>query len=290
MPVAERVSSVRRRRVIASLSLAIGIGGCVGGPGETAADSGSPTDSRAGTDGTTVADGSTSTAAPADRLPIDAVALRSAYRYVFSVDAVGVAAPDRDQFAFVRPPDEAAGPPPESFSLELGDRSFAPEASLPGADPRAPSSGPSTPGVEEVYAEANRSGALAFDLPTVAAPSGALVVDGGRFPLPDEVLPRFERAPTFERRSVAVPETVAPGDAVVLSVEVANVGDRTGTYLAGFRTAGQPTPVDVRLEPGATGRESVEYRAAGEAGTATEFVFSHPGGRETFEVAVEGDG
>lgn len=245
---------MRRRQFLATAALAAGLAGCpvpIGGPATTA--------------------------------PSPDVTLRSALRYVVNNDAVGVAPPEAAQFAFVRSPSAATGRPLEDFALELDDREFAPRSSIPGFQLL-------TPRVGQVYVDANRSGWLAFDVPTVDAASGALVADGTRYPLPADSLPRFAAAPDLVPESVATPGTVAPEGNYAVRVTVSNDGGREGTFLAGFQRNGLFRTVEVAVPAGGTEAVTRRLEVLADAGQEEVVRFVWAGGRETYEVPVEGGG
>lgn len=246
-----------RRQFLATTALAAGLAGC-------------PT-------------GSVPIGGPATTAPSPDVTLRSALRYVVDNDAVGVAAPEAAQFAFVRPPPGAVGEPPGDFALELGDREFAPRSSIPGFQLL-------TPGVGQVYVDAKRSGWLAFDVPTVEAASSALVADGTRYPLPADSLPRFAAAPDLAPESVATPETVAPEGNYEVRVTVSNDGGREGTFLAGFQRGGLFRTVEVAVPAGGTEAVTRRLEVLADAGQEEAVRFVWAGGYETHGMPVEGGG
>lgn len=259
---------MHRRQFLAALPLASGLAGCVSdsGPGSL-----SPSGER---------QPATDTAASATATP-PAVRLRASYRYGINDDGIGVLAPENDQFAFVRPPTPDGGPPPTAFTLVLGDRRITPVSSVPGFTSW-------TPGVDSVYTEGDGSGSLLFDVPTVEADSATLLRNGGEYPLPDEDCERLATAPALRLESVAVPQSVAPEDRIVFDLTVTNEGDRTGAFLAGFRTGGYPKTVDVEVPPGETRSGSVAYDAYADT-DAMYFDFDYPGGDRDYEVAIESE-
>lgn len=255
-----------RRRFLTALPLAAGLAGCVSSPG---------------TDDTITSsnDSDSLTDTPAPR-PAPDVRLRSSFRYGINDDGIDVEAPERDQFAFVRPPEQDGDPSPTDFSLALGDEQYTPASSVRGF-------GAWTPGVESVYTADGRSGWLKFDVPVIETDSAALVRDGTRYPLTAEDRARLATAPELHLDSVSVPETVAPGEAIRLGVTVTNEGDATGTFLAGFRTGGYPKTIDVVVAPGETASGSVSYGGISENGA--HFDFDYPGGGGSYQVSVESE-
>lgn len=309
---------MRRRRFLATLPPAVGFAGCRGDPavasprretadGENASDSGGEnrSDTVPGNRPSTEGSGrELPTRIPEDAVPTGTVGravaarLRSAYRHVVNVDGIRVVAPERDQFLFVYPPSGEGGtasspepanppetrrlstpegPPTDAFTLLLDGRPFAP-VSMP---PRYRSR---TPGIGSVYVDGSPDGWLMFDVPTVETDSAALVHEGARYPLPDGAVERLATAPSFRLASVSVPESVAPDETVELGLTVENVGDREGTYLAGFRWSGLPKPVEVTVPPGESGSASVWYRVYGDG--SMRFAFDYPGGDRVYEVEI----
>lgn len=267
---------MRRRRFLAALPAVTAFAGCTAG-------SGSGTRSPSGT--------------PIPGESTVEAKLTSAYRYVVNVDGIDVRPPERDQFAFVRPPaldgtprptgggsgpevppGTPAGAPPDAFELALDEGRFAP-VDLD-VDP-----GPLMPGIGGVYVEETRRGWFAFDVPAVDTEQAALVHDGVRYPLADEVRERLAAAPDFRLESVSVPDAIGPDEEIELGVTVTNEGDREGVFLAGFRHSGMPRAVNVRAETGETASETVRYEALYESGTMT-FDFDHAGGDENYEVTI----
>jgi PGF-CTERM protein len=209
-------------------------------------------------------------AATATDTPEPSVTLRSSFRFFHNSDAIAIQAPEEDQFAFVEVPRDAAGPSPEAFSLELGNREFQPR-------PVSTWLSPSTPGVGDLYTESDRRGALMFDVPTVAVEEGWLVAEGTRHALPADGLPAFTRAPSFTLDGVSVPDTAHPGGSIRITVEVTNEGDRRGVFLAGARRGGYPMTVDIWADPGETAAGTMTYPVSNlDPGRSVSFLFAAP--------------
>lgn len=104
------------------------------------------------------------------------VIIRSALRYAVATDSMTVEAPERAQFAFVRPPDDDSERPLDAYELVVGDRQFSPRSSVGGRIRGG--SGLAVPGsqtnINQAYTADNRSGWLVFDVPNVDADTGAL--------------------------------------------------------------------------------------------------------------------
>ncbi|WP_123537381.1 hypothetical protein [Halosimplex salinum] len=246
---------MRRRQFVAALPLASGFAGCVGGSSRF---------------------GATETRSPAPDEPVQTT-LRSSYRYGVNDDAIGVSAPEHAQFAFVRPPDTDTDHPTDAYTLEIGSERFAPATSVSGFMSW-------TPDVDSVYTDERRSGALRFDVPRVEADSAALLRDGRRWPLDESTRERLPTAPDLGLDSIDIPESVEPNERFELGVTVTNDGDRTGTFLAGFRTGGLPKTVEVEVDPGDTGAGSATFEAYDGEG---EIPFAYSGPGESRRVAVD---
>lgn len=223
----------------------------------------------------------TPAATDAREAPGASVAVATAYRYVHEDDALGVDAPTRAVFAFVRPPASAAGAPPDDFALELGDGRFTPLGSVPGRS--------LTPGVAATYTDATRSGWLVFDLPAVDADRGALTADGTAAPLPDAALRRVAAPPALSLDSVSVPETVSPYEPVTVRLVVSNDGGHAGSLLVGFESGGWFGTAEATVPAGDATRASVTVDRTGRAGDTVRFGFVHAGGRTRHEVRVVSD-
>lgn len=284
---------MRRRQVLAAVPLLAGFAGCSG-------DSNRPSDGTADrtvmgtTDGPmTEATGRTETGTT-DRTPTSSASgtvtgtpgrtpadtlVRANYRYRFYADSFRVASPERDQFAFVRPPDVAGEPAPESVSITVGDRVYQPIPNI--ATP------PLMPNIDHIYTAAEPRGWLAFDLPTLDAERGSLVVDGTRYPLPDDALSSLSAVPSFAVESVAVPDSVPTGGTIELTVTVTNEGARDGLFLAGFQHSGLPELLSVEVPAGKTAQTTGTYEAYPEGGSMP-FTFHHAGGSESYEVEIGG--
>lgn len=79
-------------------------------------------------------------------------------------------------------------------------------------------------------------GLVAFEVPLADADSAAVVWTGGddrvRWELPDDVVADLAVRPAFEVRRFEVADAVDAGDPIPVTLEVANVGDRDGRFLA----------------------------------------------------------
>lgn len=198
---------MRRRALLASLPVSLGLAGCLGGPGSQDTD-------------------------PPSRTPAAGqqanVIVRPAIGYRHGDDSYAVDPPENAQFAFVEPAGYEGDASAAAFTLELGSREFSPRTGVSG-------NGVHMPDVSEVYGDHGPSGSLVFDLPPVEADEGALVGDGTRYPLPDESLTTFATAPELAVQSVSVPETVGSDESVDVAVTVLNDGRRAGEFFAAVR-------------------------------------------------------
>ena len=259
---------MRRRQFVAALPLASGLAGCLGRESTETTS----TDSPESTETT-----STATGTPE---PVETVSptLRSSYRYVINVDAIGVTPPERAQFAFVRPPDAHEERTLDVYTLELGSERFAPATSVSGFTSW-------TPGIDSVYTDDQRGGSLRFDVPAVEADSAALLGDGRRWQLDESTREHLARAPDLSLDSLQVPDSVEPDERFELGVTVSNDGDRTGTFLAGFRTGGYPKTIEVSVNPGSTESGAVTFEAFDDE-REMSFAYSGPGANERVSVTV----
>ena len=260
---------MRRRQFVAALPLVSGLAGCLSGSEPTESTG---TD-RPGPAETTSTD--TGTPEPAETV---STTLRSSYRYGINDDAIGVASPERAQFAFVRPPDAHEERPPDAYALKLGSERFAPATSVSGFMSW-------TPGIDSVYTDDRRGGSLRFDVPAVEADSAALLGDGRRWRLDESARERLATAPDLRLDSLQVPNSVEPNERFELGVTVSNDGDRTGTFLAGFRTGGYPKTIEVNVDPGSTESGSVTFEAFDDE-REMSFAYSGPGTDERVSVVV----
>jgi hypothetical protein len=263
---------MRRRTVLASLSTFATVG-CLGSrdattPTEPPTNS-TPTNTRTATE--------TETATP-----VSAVSFASAIRYFHSNDAVGIDPPENAQFAFVSPPSGVSAVP-VSISLKLGEETFTPRSSVPGFQLSMPST-------ESVYTDTDRSGVLVFDLPRVEADSGVLVTPQGRHSIPTASLDTFAVAPTFEIRSVSLPETVTSNGYANVSVTVENVGDARGTFLAGFYGGSAFGTMETTVAPGERGTASGGMTVYAEPDSSAYMGVVWADGNEGESIPVESEG
>lgn len=131
--------------------------------------------------------------------------------------------------------------------------------------------------------EPGASGALAFRVPVSEPDAGAVVWRPAperryRWSLPDSILDVVARSPTFEVRRFDVPDAIGRGDPFEATLEVANVGDRDGWFLAAVYDRGPGSipfvarfafdlPAGASVTRGLTGRE-----VAGDRSSATAIL------------------
>lgn len=262
---------MRRRQVLAALPLAIGIAGCSRGPsGSNMA--GSPTDRPE----------PTSTPSPTPDPPPASVIFRSALRYVAGMDSLNLSPPNHAQFAFVRSDGFDYDRPPDAYELVLGNHRLSPLSSLPGRRLRVPAVG-------QPYSTENRSGWLVFDVPLIDADAGSIHFDGRQVPLPGDSLPAFAAAPSIDVQSVTVPNSVAPDEAISVTVSVTNQGDRDGLFLAAIQQSGLPTGVEIPVPAGEARTSTIELGGGEkEPGSTSRVKFVHAEGSTWYEIPVEG--
>lgn len=222
-----------RRTYLAAVSLGLaGLGGCLSEPADPA---GGPTD-----DTTTASDGTTQPSGTTDDTTTDSPTVtvrdpivRKAVTHYAWPGSTQILAPEDEQFvvATVEGPEETA---PPAFRLEAGGREFTPGVDAPGrhhAELAGREGG-------SVLKNDHARGYLAFRVPSPLDVDDARIVraDGGpSTPLPDRELTRLaRRAPEFEIVSLDVPDTVEHGVPLEVSLDVRNVGDVPGRFLAGL--------------------------------------------------------
>ena len=121
----------------------------------------------------------------------------------------------------------ADGPPPESFAVTTPDDTFEMRAEIEYSDA-------SLAAFEDAYAP-TEPGWLAAEVPKpLETEEAALTWDGGRYPVDGALLDRLRRPPTeFKVSFEAAPIDGVDGAARSI-VTVENVGDVTGTFVAGI--------------------------------------------------------
>ncbi|MEZ3117712.1 hypothetical protein RYH80_17480 [Halobaculum sp. MBLA0147] len=109
---------MRRRALLASTAATLATtAGCLSGETRRAtADEQTRTDQ-----GQTSRDRTRQTQTARTDLPVAAARVRTSIRWVHTVDAVEVSAPDNDAFVAVRVPEALRGPEPDAFELRLED-------------------------------------------------------------------------------------------------------------------------------------------------------------------------
>jgi len=217
------------------------------------------------------------------------VIIRSALRYAVATDSMTVEAPERAQFAFVRPPDDDSERPLDAYELVVGDRQFSPRSSVGGRIRGG--SGLAVPGsqtnINQAYTADNRSGWLVFDVPNVDADTGALRRGESNFPLPSDVLPLFGATPDFVVQSVTVPDATSIVEDLTITIKVANEGGRDGVFLAVIQQPGLPHKINIPVQVGETRTKSVllTYQEP----TEESIKFVHAEGTRKYDVTIKSD-
>lgn len=205
------------------------------------------------------------------------VRLRAARRYIAEDDALFVTTPDAAQFAFIEPPTSA--PPPDAFTLELGDERFSPDSHPLGRE--------AMPTIDVLYTEASRGGWLVFDVPTSETTRGALIYDDTRYPLSDETISAVAVTPELTVSAIAVPDSVPADDTIEISVTVHNDGGREGVFLAGVQRGGQYTALETNISAGDSEDLSARLSVYADAGEVEQFRFVSPGEEWSYEIPVK---
>lgn len=220
-----------------------------------------------------------STATPEDETPSPAsettpqsagegVSLQSALVYRTHPDAASVVGADNAQFLLVRVSLDAEGAPSEgAFSLDVGDRTFAP-ADVAGT--RFVGTGDT----RRRYEQDRGSGWLVFDLPRITTEDATIrLTANGQFVREDVPVDpsRLAEIPSFEVHEVGIQDGC-------LSFEVENTGERAGTFYGAFNGSGSAfyyyaVQVEVARSDTSTRRECYPE--------AQEYEFQWVGGSET---------
>lgn len=261
---------MRRRQVLAAVPMAVGFAGCSSGPSDSNTAR-SPTETPE----------PTSTPSPTPEPTPARVVFGSALRYVAGMDSLNLSPPSRAQFVFVQSDGFDYEQPSDAYELVLGEQRFSPLLSVPGRRLRVPDVG-------QPYSMEDQSGWLVFDLPLIDADTGSLRLNGTEFPIPADRLLSFAAAPSFDVQSVSVPDSVAPDEAITVTVEVANQGDRDGEFLAAIQQSGLPTGVEISVPAGEARTSTVELSGAEkEPGSTSRVKFVHAAGSTWYEIPVE---
>jgi hypothetical protein len=114
-----------------------------------------------------------------------------------------------------------------------------------------------------------------------------------RWRLPNDAVDHLSSRPQFEVERVDVPDRVEPGETFAVAVDVANVGDRAGRFLATFGakrgSLGVPeSSVPVDVDATATLRSSITASRDGD--WPIRVVLDWGAGRREHTVAVDEDG
>jgi len=107
------------------------------------------------------------------------------------------------------------------------------------------------------------------------------------------VLGDLDARPRFEVEQFTVPERVAAGETFAATVDVTNVGDRTGRFLAtlGAKRGSVGVPESsIAVDAGATGTVRESITASGDGDGPIRVVLDWGAGRHERTVTVGDDG
>lgn len=263
-----------RRSYLATLAAA-GFAGCIGDTPGTGTES------------------PTATTAPGTVAPdviVEAAAVQYSYRHIEQVDWNGIQPAD-GQFVFVTVNAGPADSPParSAFTLVADGEEYGPAdiADRMAVDLKL-SGNAYTPEREG----AEPRGWLVFETPAELDAAPTLRLD--RDPAPTEWTLDADLAtsppPAWEWR-VDAPETVAPDETFEIAVTAENVGDGPGTFRGAVNFSYPtyiPKGVDIALDAGQSGTESVEASAEGaEDGQEIDYGIRTPVGESAVAVSVE---
>jgi hypothetical protein len=303
-----------RRALLTSLGGALtGLAGCL----DASNGSTGPTDSPPSTATPT------STAVPAedsltlgDSLDVDGVTVTvsdfvtaHSVRYLTAPDAIGVAATEDGQFAFVDVSVRGEGRPPAPHRFALVADGTGYGSGLDNVGPArvdAPVTG-------RRYDDSNPEGYVGFRVPAPLDAESVAVILGDRGPETTDMQPEDDgvRAkwsipasladalrsppPAFSTR-IEVPERVAADEAITVRIDVTNDGDGLGTFHGAINHQGPlyaADPFSFSLPAGeSTTHEATVgyYRGSDSPPDRVQFGVVGPGVSESFTVPIEGGG
>ncbi|MDG5776368.1 hypothetical protein VB773_07915 [Haloarculaceae archaeon H-GB2-1] len=228
------------------------------------------------------------------------VTVQHSLRYLTAPDALGVSAPDDEQFVFVTlaPADGATGAPPPraGFSLALDGETYAPLDAFEGMPLYEVRAGPYPWNADDD----DPTGWLLFRVPTdLDVESAAVEVATGQgrdsWPLPADQLTRLTAPPpSFALSGFSLPKRGHHDTPVEYSFTVANEGDGPGTFRAALNFSGTlygASTIDVSLAAGEATTYRDTFRVYGEPGDemGVELVTGGVADRQ-WTVTVVGDG
>lgn len=241
-----------RRRYLALAGAALGgLSGCLGdgspgsddGNSDTTPDTTNPGTTNPGTTGPgTTAPGTSdgTTDAPTDGpddLAVTNLAVKEAVTFYEWPASTRVIAPSDEQFVLATVEGQEEEPAPQ-FAFEAGGDSWEP--GLPdGYQYHGPQSTVDGRKGGLVAGDRDAVGYLAFTVPSpLSADDPTIVLNDGdaTWDLPDEAVEQLARpSPTFSLEILDVPETVAQGESLSVSLTVRNEGDVDGRFLASVK-------------------------------------------------------
>ncbi|MFB6121667.1 MAG: hypothetical protein ABEJ68_11200 [Halobacteriaceae archaeon] len=207
-----------------------------------------------------------------------------------TADAVGTVGARDEQFVVASVAGTVAY---EDFSLVAGDTTHAPEDIESNNFYRG------------VYLdrtsyphESGTEGYVLFVLPKpLDVRSATLQWPGGEHALESAAIERLARPPTtFEVTEFTAPSSVSLGETATVSLTVENVGENTGTFVAGLNRSGPlvayvpVASVYLDVDPGGTATWTHEYRATDDdaVGRAAEFKLRwRDGDRRTATIQIQ---
>ena len=139
---------------------------------------------------------------------------------------------------------------------------------------------------------------VAIRVPVADVPNAHIVWerDGGPQPgwqLPNDLVDHLAASPRFEVERFDAPDRVEAGETVEVTVEVRNVGDRAGRFLAtlGAKRGSLGVPESgVTVDVGATGTLRESITASGDGDWPIRVVLDRGAGRREHTVTVEDGG
>jgi hypothetical protein len=307
-----------RRALLTGVGAALtGLAGCL----DASNGSTEPTDSPSSTP--TVTTTPTPTAVPAedsltlgDSLDVDGVTVTvsdfvttHSVRYLTAPDAMGVAATENDQFAFVDVSVRGEGrpPAPHRFALVADGTGYGSGLDYVGpARVDAPVTG-------HRYDDSNREGYVAFRVPAPLDAESVAVILGDRGPettdmqsdtdgvraawsIPPSLTDALRSPPPAFSTRIEVPESVAADEVVPVRIDVTNEGEGVGTFHGAINHQGPLYAADsfsVSLPPGeSTTHEATVgyYRGSDSPPERVQFGVVGPGVSESFSVSIESGG
>ncbi|WP_439028283.1 hypothetical protein [Haloarchaeobius sp. DT45] len=294
---------MRRRTLLASVGTVLATAGCLSDAGSPGADGQRPDPETDTTATETPVPTSQSPAAFSSAVTVGGttfrftgVTTRHSYFHLTFPDAMAVEAAD-GQFLFVGVAVES-GQAPElgAFDLVVGDETYALSTEL---GERNPYSVPVAAGNGGPYDPEEGAGWLGADVPAPSPgpePLLRLSVGGDTR---DVALPGFladelgDPAPEYTFDDISAPDSVGPGEDIVVELPVTNEGDGTGTARAVVNEEGPmyaPHRMEASLDPGQSTTLTEHLTSHLDYGVKTDtvrFEVRAPGVESSHEVTIE---